>query len=92
LRYDEFDPNKSLSGDKRREYTAGINYFIKGQALKFVLNYVFCQNDATRDSHRFVLGTQVLLWKIKVYPSPTKKKLYISAILLPAESAGGWVP
>lgn len=61
LRYDEFDPNKSISGDKRREYTAGINYFIKGQALKFVLNYVFCQNDATKDSHRFVLGTQVLL-------------------------------
>ena len=57
----EFDPNKSISGDKRREYTAGINYFIKGQALKFVLNYVFCQNDATKDSHRFVLGTQVLL-------------------------------
>jgi hypothetical protein len=61
LRYDEFDPNKNLSGDKRREYTAGINYFIKGQALKFVLNYVFCQNDVTKDSHRFVLGTQVLL-------------------------------
>jgi hypothetical protein len=61
LRYDEFDPNKNLSGDKRREYTAGINYFIKGQALKFVLNYVFCQNDVTKDSHRFVLGTQILL-------------------------------
>ncbi len=61
LRYDEFDPNKNISNNKKREYTAGINYFVKGQALKFVLNYVFCQNDATKDSHRFVLGTQVLL-------------------------------
>ena len=61
IRYDEFDPNKNVSNNKNREYTAGINYFIKGQALKFVLNYVFCQNDATKDSHRFVLGTQILL-------------------------------
>ena len=61
IRYDEFDPNKNVSNNKKREYTAGINYFIKGQALKFVLNYVFCQNDATKDSHRFVLGTQILL-------------------------------
>lgn len=61
LRYDEFNPNKNISNDKKREYSAGVNYFIKGQALKFVLNYVFCQNDATKDSHRFVLGTQILL-------------------------------
>ena len=61
LRYDEFDPNKKLSGDKRREYSVGINYFIKGQALKLVLNYVFCQNQSIKDSHRIVLGTQILL-------------------------------
>ena len=41
-RYDEFDPDKSISGNNRREYTTGINYYIKGQALKLVLNYIFC--------------------------------------------------
>ena len=61
IRYDEFDPNKMITNNTRREYTAGINYFIKGQALKMVLNYVFCQNDATKDSHRLILGTQILL-------------------------------
>lgn len=61
LRFDEFDPDKNIIKNNRREYVAGINYFIKGQALKMMLNYVFCQNDANRDSHRLILGTQILL-------------------------------
>lgn len=60
-RYDQFDPNRDVSGDTRREYTAGINYFIKGQALRLILNYIFCQNQNTEDSHRFLIGTQILL-------------------------------
>lgn len=60
LRYDEFDPDKNFSNNKKREYVAGINYFIKGQALKLVFNYVFCQNDSTKDSHRLMLGAQIL--------------------------------
>lgn len=60
-RYDQFTPNKNNSKDIRREYSAGINYFIKGQALKIMLNYVFCQNDYSKDSHRIILGTQILL-------------------------------
>ena len=60
-RYDQFKPNLDYSADIRREYTAGINYFIKGQALKLMLNYVFCQNDVKDDSHRIILGTQILL-------------------------------
>ena len=61
VRYDEFDPNKDISHNKKREYVAGINYFIKGQALKLMMNYVFCQNDSAKDSHRLMLGTQILL-------------------------------
>lgn len=60
-RYDQYQPNLNNSNDIRREYTAGFNYFIKGQALKLMLNYVFCQNDILRDSHRVILGTQILL-------------------------------
>ncbi len=60
-RFDQFDPNRDVSGDLRREYTAGINYFIKGQALRLILNYIFCQNEHAEDSHRFLIGTQILL-------------------------------
>ena len=58
-RYDEFDPDKNISNNNKREYTAGINYYIKGQALKLILNYVFCQNQVQADSHRILLGTQI---------------------------------
>lgn len=60
-RYDEYTPNKDFSENKKREYSAGLNYFIKGQALKLILNYVFCQNDLGRDSHRIIFGTQIML-------------------------------
>lgn len=60
-RYDEFDPNREISNNNKREYSVGLNYFIKGQGLRLILNYVFCQNDNTRDSHKIILGTQILL-------------------------------
>ena len=60
-RYDQYCPNKDFAKDIRREYSAGLNYFIKGQALKIMLNYVFCQNDIQKNSHRIILGTQILL-------------------------------
>ena len=60
-RYDYYRPNIGISDNTQREYSTGINYFIKGQALKLMLNYVFCQNDAKDDSHRIILGTQILL-------------------------------
>ncbi len=60
-RYDEFDPDKKISNNNQREYTAGVNYYIKGQALKLILNYIFCQNDAKRDSHRLLIGAQLAI-------------------------------
>lgn len=61
MRYDQFTPNLAYSADVRREYSFGINYFIKEQTLKLMLNYVYCQNDLLDDSHRIILGTQLLL-------------------------------
>ena len=61
IRYDEFDPNKNIANNNIREYSAGINYFIKGQALKLIFNYIFCENNASKDSHRLLFGTQILL-------------------------------
>lgn len=60
-RVDQFDPDRDTSGDLRREYTIGLNWFIKGQALKMVFNYVFCDNQNREDSHRLILATQILL-------------------------------
>ncbi len=60
-RYDQFDPNRDVSHDLSREYTAGVNWFIKGQALKVILNYIFCDNQNREDSHRLMVGTQLLL-------------------------------
>ena len=60
-RYDTFDPNRDVSHDRRNEYSAGINYYLKGQALKFMLNYIFCENVSRADSHRLFFGTQILL-------------------------------
>lgn len=60
-RYDQFDPDRDVSHNLKREYTAGINWFIKGQALRLILNYVFCQNQNAPNSHRIMVGTQILL-------------------------------
>lgn len=60
-RYDEYDPDHHVKNNNKREYSLGINYFVKGPGLKLIFNYVFCQNDALKDSHRIMLGTQILL-------------------------------
>ena len=59
--YDQFTPNKEFSENKKREITLGLNYFIKGQALKVMLNYVFREDSIAGNSHRIILGTQVVL-------------------------------
>ena len=37
-RYDQYRPNLDMSNNMQKEYSAGINYFLKGQALKLILN------------------------------------------------------
>lgn len=59
-RYDLFDLNRKISGNKSSEYTAGINYFIKGSALKLMLNFTHRKSDYEKDSNRIMLGTQVI--------------------------------
>lgn len=60
-RIDQFDPNRDISHNLQREYTVGLNWFIKGQALKVILNYVYCDNQNRPDSHKLILATQVLI-------------------------------
>lgn len=59
--FDQFTPDKNFAENKKREITLGLNYFIKGQALRLIMNYAFCQNDVGKDSHRIMLGAQILI-------------------------------
>lgn len=60
-RYDQFDPNKSKANDIRREYTAGVNYFIKDQALRLMLNYTVYSIETGVYGSKILLGTQIIL-------------------------------
>ena len=60
-RADHFDPNRDIKHNSKDEYTIGINYFLKGQALKLILNYVFCNNQNGPASNRLIVGTQILI-------------------------------
>lgn len=60
-RYDQFDPDRSIRNNNQKEFTLGTNYYLKGQALKLIFNYVYCQNDNKVDSHRLMMGTQIVL-------------------------------
>ena len=61
IRYDQFEPNKNKANDIRTEYTAGINYFIKGQALKLMLNFVSYTLENGTYGSRIMTGTQIVL-------------------------------
>lgn len=60
-RIDQFDPDRNVSNNLQREYTIGVNWFIRGQALKVMLNYVFCDSQNRPDSHKVILATQIIL-------------------------------
>lgn len=61
VRYDQFDPNTDKMNDMRREYTAGINYFIKDHSLKLMLNYVYYNIESGVYGSRILVGTQFIL-------------------------------
>ena len=60
-RYDFFQPDLNVSKKDIKEYVVGLNYYLKGQGLRFMLNYIFRQSDFGNDSHRIILGTQIML-------------------------------
>jgi len=60
-RYDVFDPDKNKANDRRTEYTAGLNYFVHGQALKLMLNFVYYTVENGTYGSRIMTGTQIIL-------------------------------
>jgi phosphate-selective porin len=41
VRYESFDPNLARSGDDTQTWVVGFNYFIKGDDLRLLVNYMF---------------------------------------------------
>lgn len=60
-RFDAFDANRSLSGQKSNEYTVGLHYYLKGKKARFTLSYIFCDNESRPDSNRLFTNLELLL-------------------------------
>lgn len=61
VRYDQFDPNINRANDIRKELSIGWNYFVKGQALKLMVNYVMYNVENGTYGSRIMAGTQIIL-------------------------------
>lgn len=60
-RWDSFDANKDRPNDRRTEYVAGVNYYVKGQALKLICNLVRYVNETGTYGSQIMTGFQILL-------------------------------
>jgi phosphate-selective porin OprO/OprP len=61
LKYETFDPNKDVSNDAVSTDTVGLNYYIKGNDLKLMLDYLRTDlggKNATQN--KFILRAQVI--------------------------------
>ena len=61
LKYDVYDPNLDAASDRTRTWTAGANYFIKGDDLKLQLDYLLTAIDGpTPENRKLLLRLQTL--------------------------------
>lgn len=63
FRYDILDYNTGKSGDTVQKYTAGLNYYVIGQRLRFSIDYTYTQNGAAEgaDNSSIHFMTQVMI-------------------------------
>ena len=55
-RYETYDPNTALSHDDSHDWTMGASYYLKGDDLKFSLNYILGDPAGPLDSEGRLLG------------------------------------
>jgi phosphate-selective porin len=61
LRYEEFDPNTTLGGNRTHSWTAGLNYLIKGEDLRLMLDYMYGEVPGSKeDGGRLLTRMQLL--------------------------------
>lgn len=62
VRAEEFDPNRAIAHDTWRTLTLGVNFYLKGDDLKFQLNYLRGQNDAVAEAADRVVARVQLVY------------------------------
>ncbi len=61
VRHEEFDPHLASGGDRIRSWTFGVNYLIRGEDLRVMLDYVSGEvPGSTTDGGRWLTRVQVL--------------------------------
>ena len=61
LREEQFDPNPAISSNTYRTFTFGLNYYLKGDDIKFMLDYLDGhQPSSTTDGGRLVSRMQII--------------------------------
>ncbi len=61
LRHEEFDPNTGVGGNTIRSWTVGLNYLIKGEDLRLMIDYIYGEvPGSTTDGGRLLTRMQVL--------------------------------
>lgn len=61
-RYETYDPNTSIAKDDSHDWTFGASYYLKGDDLKFSLNYILGDPAGSLDSQGRVLGRFQLIY------------------------------
>jgi phosphate-selective porin len=61
VRQEAFDPDTSIGGNAFRTFTVGLNYYLKGQDIKFMVNYLDGSiPGSTADGGRLLTRVQVV--------------------------------
>jgi phosphate-selective porin OprO/OprP len=61
FREEQFDPNTATGGNTIRSFTAGLNYYLKGEDIKFMLDYLNGQvPGSAADGGRVLTRVQVI--------------------------------
>ncbi len=61
LRHEEFDPNTGVGGNTSHSWTVGLNYLIKGEDLRLMVDYIYGEvPGTTSDGGRVLTRMQVL--------------------------------
>ena len=49
MKYESFDPNLDIDGNTSKTFTFGLTYFLKGDDLKFMVNYLYGKAGSAAD-------------------------------------------
>ena len=51
MRREHFDPNRSRRGDGTDNWLVGLDYYFKGEDIRFIADYLFGRSAGLPDNH-----------------------------------------